>query len=123
VADPAEAFAALEKKEIGLRTPTVKNLELVQQGGAPPSACSPSLAYGRCRPSARVFSRWTASPCRCCRAIPAGIDVRELVFALEFRAGRGGGGRRGKAAIEKRGSEPGLSSVMTAATVEGAWRS
>ena len=32
---PAEAFAAHKRKEIGLRTPTIKNLELVQQGGAP----------------------------------------------------------------------------------------
>src|SRR5216683_3306368 len=32
---PAEAFQALKRKEIGLRTPTIKNLELVQQGGAP----------------------------------------------------------------------------------------
>ena len=32
---PAEAFQALKRKEIGLRTPTIKNLELLQQGGAP----------------------------------------------------------------------------------------
>jgi 8-oxo-dGTP pyrophosphatase MutT (NUDIX family) len=32
---PDEAFAALGRKEIGLRTPTIKNLELVRAGGAP----------------------------------------------------------------------------------------
>ena len=32
---PADAIASAKRKEIGLRTPTIKNLELVQQGGAP----------------------------------------------------------------------------------------
>ena len=32
---PAEAIAASKRKEIGLRTPTIKNLELVAGGGAP----------------------------------------------------------------------------------------
>ncbi len=32
---PAEAFEAFKRKEIGLRTPTIKNLELVAAGGAP----------------------------------------------------------------------------------------
>src|SRR5499426_169168 len=32
---PAEAIAASKRKEIGLRTPTIKNLELVAAGGAP----------------------------------------------------------------------------------------
>ena len=32
---PADALAASKRKEIGLRTPTIKNLELVAGGGAP----------------------------------------------------------------------------------------
>jgi 8-oxo-dGTP pyrophosphatase MutT (NUDIX family) len=32
---PAEAFEALKRREIGLRTPTIKNLELVRLGGTP----------------------------------------------------------------------------------------
>jgi hypothetical protein len=31
---PAEAFAAFERKEVTLRLPTLKNLELLQSGGA-----------------------------------------------------------------------------------------
>ena len=34
---PADAIAASKRKEIGLRTPTIKNLELVAGGGAPAS--------------------------------------------------------------------------------------
>jgi len=34
---PADAIAASTRKEIGLRTPTIKNLELVAGGGAPAS--------------------------------------------------------------------------------------
>ncbi len=61
-----------------------------------------------------------ASPCRCCRAIPAGIDVKELVFALEFR-GRAGAvaGVEGKRRSRSVAPSQALSSVMTAAAVEG----
>ena len=61
-----------------------------------------------------------ASPCRCCRAIPAGIDVKELVFALEFR-GRAGAvaGVAGKRRSRSVAPSQALSSVMTAAAVEG----
>jgi 8-oxo-dGTP pyrophosphatase MutT (NUDIX family) len=40
---PAEAIAASKRKEIGLRTPTIKNLELVAAGGAPASRAVESL--------------------------------------------------------------------------------
>lgn len=40
---PAEAKAALRRKEIGLRTPTIKNLELVAAGGSPASQVVESL--------------------------------------------------------------------------------
>jgi len=61
-----------------------------------------------------------ASPCRCCRAIRAGIDVKELVFALEFR-GRAGAvaGVEGKRRSRSVAPSQALSSVMTAAAVEG----
>src|SRR5439155_3287691 len=62
--------------------------------------------------------RWMASPCRCCRAIPAGIDVKELVFALEFR-GRAGAGVEGKRRSRSVAPSQALSSVMTASAVEG----
>jgi 8-oxo-dGTP pyrophosphatase MutT (NUDIX family) len=40
---PAEAIAAAKRKEIGLRTPTIKNLELVAGGGAPAAGVVTSL--------------------------------------------------------------------------------
>jgi len=40
---PAEAIAAWKRKEIGLRTPTIKNLELVAAGGAPATKVVESL--------------------------------------------------------------------------------
>jgi len=40
---PAEATVALKRKEIGLRTPTIKNLELVAGGGSPASSVLDSL--------------------------------------------------------------------------------
>lgn len=40
---PAEAVAALKRKEIGLRFPTIKNLELVAGGGSPASSVVESL--------------------------------------------------------------------------------
>jgi hypothetical protein len=40
---PAEAISALKRKEISLRFPTIKNLELVAGGGAPASAVVESL--------------------------------------------------------------------------------
>ena len=40
---PAEAIAASKRKEIGLRTPTIKNLELVAAGGAPATKVIASL--------------------------------------------------------------------------------
>src|SRR5574342_1410099 len=40
---PAEAFAASSRKDIGLRFPTIKNLELVAAGGAPASTVLESL--------------------------------------------------------------------------------
>ena len=40
---PAEAISASKRKEIGLRTPTIKNLELVAGGGAPASSVVTSL--------------------------------------------------------------------------------
>jgi len=60
-----------------------------------------------------------ASRCRCCLAIPAGIDVRELIFALEFR-GRAGAvpGMEGKRRSRSVASSQALSCVMTAAGVE-----
>ena len=52
VADPADAIAASKRKEIGLRTPTIKNLELVAGGGAPHRRWWRHWASARCRPSA-----------------------------------------------------------------------
>jgi hypothetical protein len=49
---PADAIAASKRKEIGLRTPTIKNLELVAGGGAPASQVVEALGKRRCRPSA-----------------------------------------------------------------------
>jgi 8-oxo-dGTP pyrophosphatase MutT (NUDIX family) len=40
---PTEATAALKRKEIGLRTPTIKNLDLVAGGGSPASSVVESL--------------------------------------------------------------------------------
>ena len=40
---PAEAISASKRKEIGLRTPTIKNLELVAGGGAPAASVVTSL--------------------------------------------------------------------------------
>ena len=40
---PAEAISASKRKEIGLRTPTIKNLELVAAGGAPAARVVASL--------------------------------------------------------------------------------
>ena len=40
---PAEAIAASQRKEIGLRTPTIKNLELVAAGGAPAASVIATL--------------------------------------------------------------------------------
>ncbi len=40
---PSEATAALKRKEIGLRTPTLKNLDLVAGGGSPASSVVESL--------------------------------------------------------------------------------
>jgi len=40
---PAEATAALKRKEIGLRIPTMKNLELVAGGGSPASSVVETL--------------------------------------------------------------------------------
>jgi len=40
---PADALAAAKRKEIGLRTPTIKNLELIAAGGAPASRVVESL--------------------------------------------------------------------------------
>jgi 8-oxo-dGTP pyrophosphatase MutT (NUDIX family) len=40
---PAEATAALKRREIGLRTPTIKNLELVAGEGSPASSVVESL--------------------------------------------------------------------------------
>jgi 8-oxo-dGTP pyrophosphatase MutT (NUDIX family) len=40
---PAEATAALKRREIGLRVPTIKNLELVARGGSPASSVVESL--------------------------------------------------------------------------------
>src|SRR5215831_10831380 len=40
---PADAIAAAQRKEIGLRTPTIKNLELIAAGGAPASRVIESL--------------------------------------------------------------------------------
>jgi 8-oxo-dGTP pyrophosphatase MutT (NUDIX family) len=40
---PAEAIAAWQRKEIGLRTPTIKNLELVAAGGSPGTKVVASL--------------------------------------------------------------------------------
>ncbi len=40
---PSEATAALKRKEIGLRTPTIKNLDLVAGGGSPASSVVESL--------------------------------------------------------------------------------
>ena len=40
---PVEAIAASKRKEIGLRTPTIKNLELVAAGGAPATKVIESL--------------------------------------------------------------------------------
>jgi len=41
---PAEAISASHRKDIGLRTPTSKNLELVAAGGSPASSVVESLA-------------------------------------------------------------------------------
>jgi 8-oxo-dGTP pyrophosphatase MutT (NUDIX family) len=40
---PADAIAASKRKEIGLRTPTIKNLELLAAGGAPAARVIESL--------------------------------------------------------------------------------
>ena len=40
---PAEAISASKRKEIGLRTPTIKNLELVAAGGTPAARVVTSL--------------------------------------------------------------------------------
>ena len=40
---PGEAISASKRKEIGLRTPTIKNLELVAGGGAPAASVVTSL--------------------------------------------------------------------------------
>ena len=40
---PADAISAAKRKEIGLRTPTIKNLELVAGGGAPAAGVVTSL--------------------------------------------------------------------------------
>jgi len=40
---PADAIDASKRKEIGLRTPTIKNLELVAGGGAPASSVVEAL--------------------------------------------------------------------------------
>lgn len=40
---PADAIAASKRKEIGLRTPTIKNLELVADGGVPAARVVTSL--------------------------------------------------------------------------------
>jgi 8-oxo-dGTP pyrophosphatase MutT (NUDIX family) len=40
---PADAISASKRKEIGLRTPTIKNLELVSEGGAPAASVVTSL--------------------------------------------------------------------------------
>ena len=40
---PADAIASAKRKEIGLRTPTIKNLELIAAGGAPASRVIESL--------------------------------------------------------------------------------
>jgi len=47
---PADAIAASKRKEIGLRTPTIKNLELVAGGGAPASQVVEALGKREVQP-------------------------------------------------------------------------
>src|SRR5947199_149557 len=61
-----------------------------------------------------------ASLCPCSPATHAGIDVKELVFALEFR-GRAGAvaGAEGKRRARSVAPSQTLSSVLTAAGIQG----
>ena len=71
-------WTALRRKDITLRLPTIKNLELVQSGGTRADRSWPRCAAARCPPSAPACCRWTASPSRSSPAIPAG--TRALVL-------------------------------------------
>ena len=95
---PAEAIAALRRKEITLRLPTIKNVELLQAAGTRTAEILTALHGRRCPPYGPGSSRWTASRSRSC---PTTLDGTRLAAegAVELVCERVGHARERQAAL------------------------